>query len=293
MPTAEISLFWEKTRAMLAEVPLDVTEEPVQEWDDRTLGTNRVIMSSFENVKIRAWYTFPKGTPPPQGWPGVMVVPGYGGDVVLPGYHARFGYATLTLFPRGQGESLHEWQLDHGTKATYNLTDRDHYYYRGAYMDCVRGLDFLESRPEVDSTRLAVWGASQGGGLSLAVASLDSRSKAAIAALPWLCNFPVAVESTTAPYSELHDYLAQHPQEREVAMETLSYFDTLSLADRISCPTLIAVAAIDEVHPYRTVAPVFEKIQALKSLVVYPDTEHGHYMDFGARGMTWLERYLT
>jgi hypothetical protein len=50
-------------------------------------------------------------------------------------------YATLSLYPRSQGESA-EWQIEHGTRLIYHVTDQERYYYRGAYMDCVRGIDF-------------------------------------------------------------------------------------------------------------------------------------------------------
>ena len=43
--------------------------------------------------------------------------------------------------------------------------------YAGAFMDCIRGVDFLASRPEVDAARLAVTGGSQGGGLAFATAT--------------------------------------------------------------------------------------------------------------------------
>ena len=48
-------------------------------------------------------------------------------------------------------------------------------------MDCLRGIDFLTSRAEVDPSRIGVLGFSQGGGLTLATAALDSRVKAAVA----------------------------------------------------------------------------------------------------------------
>src|SRR5438046_5747342 len=116
-------------------------------------------------------------------------------------------------------------------------------------MDCVRGVDFLYSRPEIDTSRIGVWGFSQGGGLSLATAALDRRISAAVAGVPWLCNFPLAAEVTAAPYVELHDYLRQHPEQRDQSLTTLAYFDQLNLAGGITCPTLIASGIIDEAQP--------------------------------------------
>ena len=120
-----------------------------------------------------AWYAVPWGTAGERLAGSLLEVPGYGGILPLPIHLVQYGYATLTLYPRGQGESLKEWQIEHGTRMVYNVTDRERYYYRGAYMDCVRGVDFLCSRPEIDTSRIGVWGFSQGGGLSLATAALD------------------------------------------------------------------------------------------------------------------------
>ena len=299
MLAENIQKFWEQTRASLADVKMEATVDPVEQSDVftteggvKTRTVFRVIMSGFEGRRIRAWYTIPTGQPPSRGWPAIMEVPGYGGIIPLPVHLVQYGYATLSLYPRSQGESLKEWQIESGTRLVYHVTDRERYYYRGAYMDCVRGIDFLHSRAEIDTNRIGVWGFSQGGGLSLATAALDHRVSAAVAGVPWLCNFPVAAEITTAPYVELHNYLAEHPEERDRALATLAYFDQLNLAEAIACPTLIGSAIIDEVHPLRTVMPVFEKIRALKSIIVYPDLEHEYRTDFTTHGKAWMDRYL-
>jgi cephalosporin-C deacetylase-like acetyl esterase len=82
------------------------------------------------------------------------------------------------------------------------------------------------------------------------------------------------------------------PWERDTALATLAYFDQLNLAEGIGCPTLMASAIIDEVHPLRTVMPVFEKIPAMKSIIVYPDLEHEYRSDFTHHGKAWMDRYL-
>lgn len=300
MPSREeILSFWEDTRAALARVNMAAQVEPAESSDpfmaegrNRTTNTFHVRLDSFEGRRIRAWLTLPDGLPPAHGWPAIVNVPGYAGTLPLPTYVANYGYALLTLFPRGQGESLHEWEIEHSTKLTYHVTDRERYYYRGVYMDCVRGVDFLCSREDVDSSRIGIWGASQGGGLSLATAALDRRIVAAVAGVPWLCSFPIAVDITANPYVELHNYVAQHPHERAQVLDTLAYFDQVSLAGEITCPTLIASALTDEVHPLRTVMPVFEQIRALKSIVVYPDQEHAWRVDFNNHAKAWMDRYL-
>jgi cephalosporin-C deacetylase len=300
-PTAEeIRAFWSDTRAALASTPLDATVEPLESGDHPLLAeasrpsriVSRVTLSSFEGRRIRAWLSLPAGEPPVHGWPAVMEVPGYGGSLALPLHLLNYGYATLSLFPRGQGESLLEWQIERDTRLTYNVTDRDRYYYRGGFMDCLRGIDFLTSRPEIDLSRIGVWGFSQGGGLTLATAALDTRVKAAVAGVPWLCDLAAASESGTAPYVELRDYLARRPEEREQALATLAYFDQVNLANDITCPVLMGCATVDEVHPLRSALQAFQRVRGLKSIVVYPDLDHGWRSDFFVHGKAWLDRYL-
>lgn len=249
-------------------------------------------LDSFQGRRIRAWYSVPKDKRPGSRLPAVLAVPGYGGDKPIPTHVVAGGFAVLTLFPRGQGESIQEWELESGTKFVYHIDDKEKYYYRDAYMDCVRGLDFLCSRPEVGPARLGMWSRSQGGGLTLATAALDSRLQVAVAEEPFLCNFPVAIHVASRPYVELCEYAAANPERRPAILETLSYFDPLSLVDRITCPTLVDIGMKDETCPYRTVMPVFERLPGPKAIHIYPDLDHNPCTYFNAHAMSWLRRYL-
>ena len=296
MSTADLSSFWKRTieelgKELAQSEPKPAMEE-APEQSTRDYRTRRVVLDGFQGRRLRGWYTTPTDPPPAGKFPGVLAVPGYGGGKLIPTYLAISGFAVLTLFPRAQGESLKEWQLEHSTKITYHLTDPEKYYYRGAYMDCLRGLDFLSSQPEVDPNRLGMWSRSQGGGFTLATAALDSRLSVAVAEEPFLCNFPVSIDITTRPYLELHDYAAAHPEQRQAILDTLYYFDTLNLAENISCPTLMDIGMKDETCPYCTIMPVFEKITAPKAIHVYPELGHSPCSDFSAHAMSWLRRYL-
>ena len=159
-------------------------------------------------------------------------------------------------------------------------------------MDCVRGMDFLCQRTDVDPNRVGMWSRSQGGGLTLATAALDSRLRAAVAEEPFLCNFPLSIDITTSPYKELCSYASENPEQRQQMLETLAYFDTLNLAQLISCPVLVNIGMKDQTCPTPTIMPVFENIPGLKALYVYPDLVHAPCSDFNAHAMSWLRRYL-
>jgi cephalosporin-C deacetylase-like acetyl esterase len=74
-----------------------------------------------------------------------------------PVHMAVAGFAVPALFPRYHGLNEEERRLPHGTKLTYGVTDRERFSYRGGYMDCIRGVDFLASRPEVDPEAMIVY----------------------------------------------------------------------------------------------------------------------------------------
>lgn len=289
----DIAAFWDRTLTELAAVPLDARLEPAPQLSGREYTTSRLVLTSWQGVRLRGWYSVPNGRSRRRR-PAVLAVPGYSGAKPIPVHLVQLGYAVLTLFPRAQGESLAEWRLEEGaTKLTWHLTDRDRYYYRGAYADCVRGVDFLAGRPEVDPGRIGMWGRSQGGGLSLVTAALDRRLAATVGEEPFLCNFPEAIASVrTAPFVELSDWLARHPQERDAALATLRCFDPVSLAGRIECPTLVSIGLQDEVCPRRTIEPAFAAIRCQKALLVYPDLAHAASDDFNRHATHWLDRYL-
>lgn len=292
MDVNQLETFWQQALVELATVPLDAVLKPAEELSGREYTTHGVVMNSQGGRRIRAWFSVPNDPPVGGRFAAVLATPGYAGDKPIPVQLVMDGYAVLTLYPRGQGESRKEWELESGTKLTHGLASPQEYYYRGAYLDCIRGLDFLCSRLEIDPGRLAAWGRSQGGGFTLATAALDSRLRVAIAEEPFLSNYPVAVTLTSGPYMELVEYLASHPEQRETALETLSYFDTLNLVHSIECPTLVDIGMQDQTCPYRAVMPVFERIPSQKAVMVYPDLAHTPSTDFNTHAHSWLRRYL-
>ena len=292
MHPKNLTEFWRRTTKELALTKLKPSLAEVPEQSGREFTTYSVVMESFRGRRIRGWYSVPNDPAPGGRFPAVLAVPGYGGDKPIPTHLVSSGFSVLTLYPRGQGESRHEWELESGTKLIYCIDDKEEYYYRGAYMDCVRGLDFRCSRPEVDAARLGMWSRSQGGGFTLATAALDHRLRVAVAEEPFLCNYPVAIDIITSPYRELCDYTAQHPEQRDAILETLAYFDCKNLAPQIECPTLMNIGLKDETCPYRTIMPVFEQIPGPKAIHVYPELTHSPCTDFNAHAMSWLRRYL-
>lgn len=152
--------FWDETKGQLSLVPINDSIEALEIADPLVLDAHvstrtvyEVALNSFGNRRIRGWLIVPAGIPPEGGWPAIMELPPYKETVPLPIHLSQHGFATLSLFPRGQAISRKEWETERDTKVVFNIDDINEYYYRGAYMDCLRGIDFLSGRPEINARR--------------------------------------------------------------------------------------------------------------------------------------------
>jgi cephalosporin-C deacetylase-like acetyl esterase len=100
----------------------------------------------------------------------------------------------------------------------------------------------VRSLPDVDPTKIAVQGISQGGGITLAAAGLASDLVAVMPDIPFLCHFQRAVDICDQdPYMEITRYLSVHRGAETAAFTTLSYFDGVNFAKRASAPALFSV----------------------------------------------------
>lgn len=214
--------------------------------------------------------------------PAIVAFHGYGqsrGRVTEHLHWVLQGYAVLAMDTRGQAGDTPDLSVPAGGQMTGRMTQGIHdprsYYYRGVYQDALRAVQWVRTHPAVDPLRVMATGTSQGGGLTLAVAALDSKLAAAMPDVPYLCHFRRAVDVHTAgPYGELIEYMKRRPEHVPVVFRTLSYFDNVNLAGRIRCPVLCSVALIDTICPPSTVFGAYSHIDAPKTMRVYPYNGH-------------------
>ena len=231
--------------------------------------------SSYGGLRIAGWYARPKHLDGPL--PGLLHVPGYAGEPFFPSPLAADGYAVFSAAPRGKLRSNGVFNPGYPGLLTHNIHDRDSYGYRGFYMDAVRAFDLLLQLPEVDSNRVGVMGGSQGGALTLFVASVRAGSvRAASAGVPYLCSIMDAIGLTRSyPYEEINDYLRLYPHRRDRIREVLDYYDIHNFVDRVECPIIVNIGLKDDVCPPETGYAVFDAIRSSeKRLYPYEDCAH-------------------
>jgi cephalosporin-C deacetylase len=289
---ADIEAFWRGTRERLSREPMDPTVEPVAEAVP--FRTMKVTLRSLDGVHFRARLALPvKGEAPASPWPVIVTTPGYGGEqqgVMLA--DCQRGYAVLQVFPRGQGESASLWKLERD-KLGASLDGPQGAYYEGAYADVMRAIDFVTSRDDLDHTRIALVGTSQGGGIALAVAAIDPRVKAVVAHVPFLCDIRLAART---PGSLVRRLLDRAGRNDDAALRTLDYFDPFQFAPRLRPPALISAGGKDNECPSATIRAVYDRLPARDDnatvLKVYPNLAHTSCVDFYNLSWTWLDRHL-
>lgn len=277
-------------------MPLDVEIKPV-EYPVVGAHVYEVFYNGWHGARICGWYLVPDGSGP---FPVTVHYHGYSGakgEIYRYLMWALQGYAVFAVDVRGQSGSSTDpvpYSGGHVTGwMTLGILDPQETFYRGVYVDCVRALDFVCSRPEVDGRRIAIMGMSQGGGLTLAVAALDHRPVVALPEMPYLCHYRRAVQmAMRPPYLEISNYIRTYPQREAQVWRTLSYVDNLNLAPWIKCPVLMNVGLLDDVCPPSTIYAVFNKIPTRKEMRVYPFHNHevpeAHWED----KLRWTHYYL-
>lgn len=268
----DFEAFWERTLMELAAVDSEVELREVPGKPDDDFKLSEVTLRSLGGVRVRGWLQVPRSEGPHAA---VLRVPGYTEN--MQPIDAVGNRIVFSFNIRGHGGSVQDVPAEPVDYWLRGLEDKDDYFYRGAYMDCVRAMDYLCSRDDVDQDRLAVWGASQGGGLAFATAALDPRVDICLADIPWLCHWRgLMTLLIDQDVKDLAAWLAADPgRSRASALETLSYFDTMNLADRITCRTLMGVGLQDAICPPETSFGTFNRVKGEREFRIYEEQGHG------------------
>ena len=292
---ADFDDFWARTlsesRALAIAPTVETATTPITE-----LIVEDLTFSGFNGEPVRAWITRPRREGP---LPTVVEYLGYGGGRGLPGERLQWaaaGYVHVLMDTRGQGSgwgSGGDTPDPHGSDGatpgfmTRGIQRPDTYYYRRVFTDAVLLIDAVLQLEAVDGDRISVTGGSQGGGISLAAAALHPSVSAVMPDVPFLCHFRRSVALTPDnPFTEVARYLGVNRGRVDEAFATLSYFDGVNFARRITAPVLFSVALMDPIVLPSSVFAAFNHCGSTDAEIeVYEFNGHE-----GGQAVQWLRQ---
>lgn len=293
--------FWNDGKTELAKLPLDAKVEFLANYSTPTVDVFNV---SFQNVgagvskssRIYGILAVPKASNPNHKFPALLSVPGagirpYRGLLNL----AERGIITLQIGIHGIPVNLDQTVYDNlaagslNRYMTYNLDNRDTYYYRRVFLGCLRANDFLVGLPQFDGKNLGVIGGSQGGALAIMTAALDARVKVLAASYPALSDMTGYISGRAGGWFQGFKDKENRTREK---IETSKYYDTVNFARRIKVPGIYSFGYNDEVCPPTSVYAAYNEIAAPKTLLLGLEMGHANSPEQGERINGWIETNL-
>jgi cephalosporin-C deacetylase len=276
---ADFDDFWKKSREQLAKV---IPQYRVMERKDLSTKDKKVYaveMRSFDNLLIRGWLVIPTFG---KKFPVHYRVPGY--VVTLEPNMDNDDFIAFDINVRGNGNSKDVINIGTDNYCLVNIEDKDKYIYRGVYMDCIRGLDFLYSHANlgIDTTKIFVEGGSQGGSLALITAALDKRVKVLTMQVPLYADIhddylvSASYDKQVFPFKIFKKYNNLHPAFTwDKFFNTFDYFDPQNFAPMVKCPVLMGIGLLDQFCPPRCSMSLFNHIGTNnKEFVCVPNSTH-------------------
>jgi cephalosporin-C deacetylase len=286
--------FWNKAKSDAAKVPMDLKMTLIPERCTDKLNVYNVSLQSFEyGNRLYGVLCVPKGG---KKYPAILKLPGagvraYNGDTES----ASKGYIVFEIgihgIPVNMTNDVYQNLYAGALKGyhSFNLDNRDSYYYKRVYLGCVRAIDFIYTLPEFDGENLISYGGSQGGGLSIVTAGLDNRVKALVSFYPALCDLTGYLHKRAGGWPHMFKKEENNVPEK---IKTVPYYDVVNFARNIKVPGYYAFGYNDMVCPPTSVYSALNTINATKNISISEDTGHYAYPEIRQKSFEWLSNLL-
>ena len=240
---ADFDAYWNAVDQELAKYPAEPTLERLALPSDEYSTVYALRLTSIGPYRIFGYLSVPAGDGP---FPGLLVAPHYGSVNHLPHLDDRQRYVTLVLMHRGQRLADQPFAAKYPGLLTLGIDHQTTYIYRSIVADCLRGAEFLQSFPSVDTSRVAITGDD----LALITASRRPDFLALqTAGLLFYRLMEARKRTESYPVEEINDYLRTYPDRLQTVAQTLAYFDPVHHVARITATTLFSVDRLEWLEP--------------------------------------------
>ncbi|HZD90732.1 MAG TPA: alpha/beta fold hydrolase [Pseudolabrys sp.] len=165
------------------------------------------------------------------------------------------GIATLIFDGPGQGEGQYDFAI------------------RGDYEVAVKAvIDYVESRGDLDGSRIGMWGVSLGGYYAPRATAFEKRIKACIALggpFDWAAAFDALPELTREAFR-----VRSHCKTQEEAKKNAATLSLVGVAQNITCPIYIVNGRNDRIVPAADAERLAREVKGPVDLMIVEDGNH-------------------
>lgn len=295
---ADFWTYWDKAKAQLAAVPMNATLTELTDYSTSARKVYEVTLQSVPDVAgttpmtIKGWYAEPtkagkyptlvqfQGT---DGGKSTVTCPLKGDD--------NPGWVQFVLSTRGQMQCRDDkYGYDF---YSYCWGDTAKHYYRNAYLDCARAVDFVKSRDCVNQKQIFATGGSQGGCFTYIAEALTQAFRAIAPSITGHADFQHGMEIVNWPRAKFmiaQKNLGWTDAQRDAFN---SYYDTKNFTDRVTCPVISCFSLQDTTDPTHTnIAPYNLLTTKDKEYIINPFLGHATPSEWPTRYFAFFQKYI-
>ena len=275
---ADFKKFWDDALAEAAKTPLDAKVTLLPKYSVEGKYKSYAVSLAAPGGRVYGFLTIPESPTPV---PALVMLPASGSDRSAPVVN-QFGNKFAILYmnimdidPLSEQAGLIRRRLQKKYPTMNSGNRKDYFFYRPVVGFC-RAVDFLCQRKEIDKNRIAAFGTSQGGGMSLVVAALNKNIKAVVADVPALCDHHAAAQGRRAGWPRLINPRVAGSE------ETAKYFDVANFCRFVNVPVWVIVGFEDDTCPPGSVYAAFNAIPASgKQIINEVNKGHSNSASYG------------
>lgn len=290
--------YWSDAVENSKSIPLNMVLTPMSNRSNDSVVVYQV-KYEFYNDSVQQFYGVLSMPIADGKYPAIIRFPGAGwAPLAGDQNNAADGFITLDLYIHGHPviyDRAYYVDLQHNALKAYQyrgVEDRDSFYYKNVLLGCVRAVDLIHALPKFDGHNIGAWGSSQGGALSIMTTALEKRIDYLVALCPAMADFPGYLHGRAGGWPHFFTQPELYEDKTAQVVETLSYFDVVNFAKRISVPGFYSWGFNDPTTPPTSIYAAYNSIQAPRELFVIPDGVHKIYPEQRVKTYAWLKNNL-
>ena len=135
-------------------------------------------------------------------------------------------------------------------------------------------IDYLQTRKEIDKSKIAIYGISMGSYWCLRLSSYDHRAAAVVSSVACFNPNNTIFTQSSPRFNQMFMYMAGYDDEEKFDEEVAKPMTVRGYLGKITCPTLLVTGEFDPLCPLEDAVEAFEDLKVPKEMWVMENQYH-------------------